>query len=498
MTSLLPYWITTPLSPLASTSDLAPSAIAKLAQDAKNVATTGLPAITSLDAQRASVTSRLRAWYDEQQRPPTPVEQWTQSAQDALAGLWSTGLYYRVLRPQPGGFGQLQRTLSRALQPSGVADAPRFPEAHHVGGLLLVFSGQPEVLFDAAKVLLLMLSGSVPYARTALADMLLADSLMEPLEDALLRAAYLPAAQRSQEIAEWQERFETSAANRLLSEPENFPFNLAFEAAPRIQGFSPKAVTVDQPATLVIRGVGLRETDRAQIGDRYFEVEFTPEGHMQFAVPTEGLTPGTYPVQVRRGATRFPVGELKVNDRPLGQQLQRLNDASTWDVWRAVTVGDSLNTLLPGVSVLYEATLTALDATGQIAAAYDEAGRAFGTLPNMIQQAFNEDAARRPDTTQQRQEVLQTQTEAYDALLAEIQRLTAATLVIPPCAGGNHQLNFALQQGLSSFAANAPDIQPTDGTLAVFFCAGAPDPGVVRGTLNTVAQVLKLGNWPGL
>jgi hypothetical protein len=497
MSSLLPYWVNAPLSPLADTSSLQPSPFAQLAARSGQVIDTTAGLLTALGAQRSSVSTRMRTWYEEQIRQPTEIEDWADAASDALTNVWDSGLFYKVLRPQYGGFPQLQRTLSRALQLPQAQGAPRFADTNHVGGLLMVFAGESEILFDAAKVLLLLMSGSVDQARTVLADTLSESAVFEPLQSALVRAGSLAYTEAVAEIEVWQQEFEESAANRLLT-AESFPFDLSLQRRPRALGFEPKGMTRSETVNLIVRAEGLRDEDQIQVGNDVFEVTITPEGHLSVLLEPDSLPVGTLPISIKRGETLIPVGDFVVSDKPLGQKLRELSDPELWDVWHSVTVGESLNRVLPGVSILYDATLAILDATGQIAAAFNEAGQVLGSSPNLIKQALNEELTRRPDRERERTRILQARSDAYAALLNEVQRLTASVLVIPPCQGGSHQLNFALQQGLSSYAANAPAVLETDGTLAVFFCAGAPDPAVVRGTLNTVAQVLRLGNWPGL
>jgi hypothetical protein len=443
--------------------------------------------LQSTATKARDVNQRLATWYNQQVQQGTEVQALTDAAANFLDSAWTSGVHWYIMRPDFGGFGRVLDTIGRGITaPDSDLSAPDFADDAYAGGVLVLFAGPPEALFDAAIVLLLMLTGDTEAAGKALSDLLGTSPALGSVSDAFSDLVSLPEDLWDSATTRIKSAFEASPIAKIVN-GDVYPLNLLKAGSFNIDAVTPSSVKPDEAVVISVKGQGFDLQDFITVDDHPQATAFIDENTLQCQVLPSQLGAGDHAVAVTHKGAKTDAGTLTVEAPTIFDALSTIGDPAMWNVWHAITVGDSLNKLVPGAGSFVDKTIATLDLIGEGAVAAQNLGQvALATTGNTI-----------ADGADRAANLIDSMDDGVADFLASILSLSASIMVIPPVQGGNHQLNYALHQGLSGFAANAPIVTDDDAVFAAFFCAGG-ERTVVNTALNTVATVLNIQGWQPL
>lgn len=485
--NLLPFWVSTDLQSFGPVS----GPIANLANGTSAFAATLATGITTQAAKAVDVNTRLTTWYTAQTQPVVDaVQTLTDQAANFLHDTWDSGINWYILRPSYGGFEAVTAAIAPSINNPSDPNAPRYSDDMYAGAVMLLLTGPPFTLFQAANILILLSTGRTADALTALKTLTTNSSVAGNVVTALSNLASLPEAAWNSETTQLQTLFSASPLAKLLGSDE-FPMSLLHAADFSVSGINPSTVKESTSTVFTLSGNGFMPSDVVTLGAVQYPITYIDSQTVTITVPTTAVTlktPGIKNLTITHKGVNTAAGSITVVAPSLFDELSNLSDPLYFDTWHAITTGSALNTLLPGAATFVDKTLQTLDVAGQAAVDAQSLG----------QSALQATGARVTSTAAKAAADLTNIGTSASDFLTSLTDLSASVLVIPPCLGGNHELSYALGQGLNGFALNTPVVNPDDGVMAMFFCAGDPNRDIVVAAINTVASVLHISSWPTL
>jgi len=159
--------------------------------------------------------------------------------------------------------------------------------------------------------------------------------------------------------------------------------------------------------------------------------------------------------------------------------LKEMGGDQVFDDWKAITVGEAVNELVPGAAQLAATAANILDNAGAI----------LGDVGNAVTRGLDSVGDLVTGTLDAAAGFTDQIDDAVGGFLYDLGQLTVATLVIPPMQGGSHQFKFALSQGFSDNALAAPELDTDMIVGGILLVAGAASADQVKASLNQVGNV---------
>jgi len=464
MPGVKPFWMSSELGRLeienAPIGGLATAIEKKVAEAAKPL---------KLDqAKLADILERAGAWYDAQvDNTAQPIVDLLDASAGYLDDTWTTGIHLFLPYPDYGGFGYLRSALLEAMDRQTDPNRPLFSDDLYAGGILLVFAGSELTVLSAMAAVASLYGGSPQVIMEVIGELLLTSAPMAKLADGFIELANTPAQLWSQGTRALDGWYRGSVISKIAS--GGFPADLLAAATAPPDPVTPSQLQEGRTANVTLRGkfppnlvlfygnTGLRpysqDTERIEIS---VPGRLIKAGRGQFIGRTlDGAG--------NLSQERVLLGEVSVSPKNPYDALPDPGDDKVFDFWRAMSVGTAVGSAFPGSISLVRMAVNAIDQAGQ---ALTETGNMVKSSVRSIGQAAN-------GITGKVNSLIDQVPPAAASLVSNLGTAAAATLIIPPEKGGIHQLGFALGQGLSDHALNAPDISESDVVGAVFLCAGA-------------------------
>lgn len=485
--NLLPFWVSTNLQNFGP----AVGPVVNLINATKTFTTTLATDLSAQATKAADLNTRLLAWYDAQTQPgAAALQDLTTSVNNYMQDVWESGIHWYILKPSYGGFAAIQEALLPGLDNPQVPDAPRFSDDMYAGGVMLVLAGPPFTLFQAANIIILLTTGRTDDAVRALQDLTADSSAAGDVMRALTDLVSLPETAWTQETTLLKNQFENSAIAKVLG-GDFFPLDMLKEGAFAVDNVFPETAKVQETTTFVITGNGFLPSDTIKFGATTYAVEYADAATISITIP--GTDPflssaGAKTLQIVHKGVTSTAGTVTVLAPSVYEQLAALSDPEHYNVWHSLVIGDAITSIVPGAATFVDKVSQTLDTLGQAGV---DAQRLGHTAIQSTGAALSSSASRAAND-------ITTFSNGATDFLAELLSLSASVLIIPPALGGNHQLGYAIGQGLNGFAANSPAINDSDGVMAMFFCAGDLDRSKVVSAVNQVASVLQISAWPTL
>lgn len=427
--------------------------------------------VVDYNRRAQEAVTRVKDWYAERiDDAVAPVENLAEAAAGFLEDTWATGVHLYMPYPDFGGLPELNRALTQALS-SPDPDAPRFSDEMYAGGALMVVAGGRMQVLAAAAGLLALMGGDASRIQQALMGMFtVSNPIAEVAEGAMAIVANAPATWNAQQ-QQFMDIFNQSHIKQFLD--GGFPGSLIEDAgAPQGVLAEPEQAERGKPFTVKIQvkgvgraGVGVSAGGLAaptvQIkGPHEIWAEFDAASWERMA-PDEN---GSYAVSLLAGGQAQQV--LAMEALP-GSILDRLGESTVggqpFAEWKALTVGSAVNAVVPGAAQMASRATQTMENLGV-------AARSGG---NVVTAGLDAVANTVAATAQDVANFADNIDASAAGFLDELGKISVSTLLIPPGKGGIHQLNFALGQGLSAYAPNAPLVTEDQMCLGLFVVAGA-------------------------
>jgi hypothetical protein len=459
-----------------------------LVHGAGNATRDFLAPVRAAATKSEDVTNRLKTWYTERiAETTTPIQNLTDAAAGFVEDTWTTGVHAYMPLPEFGGFPVLRDNLIHALN-SGDPNRPLFSDNMYAGGVVFMVAGGRMQVLAVAMTLSWLLGGKPDLTRQAMQQMVTESPALNDFAGKIYDMGKKVPALWDNEQREFMNVLSNSAIAKLAD--KGFPLSLLDDPNQALS-VSPDEVVYGKQINLTVRGSGFRDSDVLEVGGTAFRDTVWVDEHMLTCVVLEedwlfsNFAVGALPVKVLdttgRKAPRT-AGQIVIHETDVLDRVTDLAGTDVFNSWKALSVGTAVNAVVPGATGVARMAVNVLDNLGNIArdggnivtAGLDGVGDLVsGTLDAVA------------DVTDQVD-------EAVEGTLAELGEMEMATMIIPPALGGIHQLGWALSQGLSEFAPNAPLVEEDQCVLAFFLCAGAVDVN------ETVASIRKFGSTFGI
>lgn len=485
--NLQPYWVSTNLQSFGPVS----GPFVNLVNGTRTFTQALSTDLVARGAKAATVNTRLLAWYDAQTQPAADaVADFTAHVSNYVQDVWNAGVNWYIVRPSYGGFSAITQAILPGISNPADPNAPAYSEDMYAGGVMLVLAGPPFTLYAAANILILLSTGRTADALAALQDLTTDSSSAGSVMNALSDLAALPSTEWNAEVNQLKGLFENSAIAKVLG-GNVFPLDMLKAGTFGVSGIEPASVKKSTTTTFTVSGNGFLPSDTLSFNGTVYPNTFVSTQALDFTVNGSDQllsSPGVKSVHIRNKGVDTVAGTVTVLAPGLYDDLASMSDPRAFNVWHSVTTGDILNNLIPGAATFVDKSLQTLATLGQAATEAQSLGHtALQSTGALLTTAANRAAAD-----------LATIDDSAADFLAELLSLSASVLVIPPCKGGNHELGYALSQGLNGFALNSPLVNEADGVMAMFFCAGDLDRAKVIYAINQVAALLNISSWPTL
>jgi hypothetical protein len=448
-----------------------------------------------------AVNARLLSWYQSEIQPQVAAAQdLATAAANFLEDVFASGLHWYVMPPSFGGFGAVEDTVLPGLSDPTIPDAPRFSEDMYAGGILVLLTGPPYVLYEVSSLLISTLAARPATAQRALQQLSTQSAVAGPAMAALTDLAVLPQAAWSDSTTTFKNMFNATPVAQILKSASEFPQKWVQSTEVEVARLEPDAVRVRTPFTLQLFGRGFLATDRVRINNVLYTPAVADDGSgMQVELPATALTTaGQTRVAVARAGADAAWRDLTVEQPQVLETLAELSGSELYgwhqfDIWAPFSGLDpwkGVAQLIPGAAQIASAVTATLDAVGDPATG--------AAVNNFATSALRASSRSVTSTATRARTDLQRLQSGIQQLSTATAALGASVLVVPPVLGGNHQLGYALRQGLNGYALNTPLVDPDAAVAGMFICAGDTDRARVIAALNQVSSVLQMVPWSPL
>jgi hypothetical protein len=411
-------------------------------RDLVNAATVSLnKAIVPVDANIAKskdIAARLDIWYQQRYAAVAdPVKDMADAAANYIGDTMASGVYMFVPVPDFGGFPAMVDALTRSLTVAGDANRPQFTDEELVAGVVLLAAGGRLQVLIALSAAVTLLGGDASQITAAISDLMTTSGPMAAIADIagnLVHKAQDAWNDEEKAVVNW---WDNSAAGK------------------------------------VIAGVGsaaaVAENQLAGFPQNIFD---SVAASVAPIIPVIPPIP-TIPTDLLGDAIKLATGSS--GDPLIGH-------------WKAITVGSVANSLVPGAASIATVAAKAIDQIGAVTK------NTADQLTKAMTKVTNDLVADKADTAKTGADL----GDIVGSHLNDLAKLSVSALVIPPAKGGIHQLGWALSQGLSENAVNAPTVSADEACFTIFICGGASDITKMTQTIRQVGQVFGiplLANW---
>lgn len=462
-----------------------------LVAGAGNATRNFLAPVRQAATKTADVNNRLKTWYTERiDQTVQPVQELKDAAAGFIEDTWTTGVHAYLPLPDFGGFPVLRENLVRALT---VVDPnrPLFSDNMYAGGVVFMVAGGRVQVLAVAMTLMWLLNGRPEFTRKAMSAVITESPALNDFVGKLYDMKEKIPALWDNEQRQFAEILDNSVIAKLID--KGFPLSL-LEDPNQPLSITPEEVVYGNQVKITVRGSGFRDTDVLMVENTSFRhTKFIDENTLEVLVLEEDWLlstweVGTLNIKIIDTTGRKPpkaAGIMVVRETEIVNRVIDLAGTDVFDSWKALSVGTAVNALVPGATTVARAAVNVIDNLGNIV-------RDGG---NIIQAGLDGVGDVAAGTLDAVADVTDQVDELVEDTIGELGQMSTATMIIPPAVGGIHQLQWALQQGLSEFAPNAPLIEEDQAVLALFLCAGAVDYAETVKSIKKFGQVFGI---PGL
>ena len=460
---LQPFWLSADLQSL-EVSGTQLGSLAASVQDHID----GLVAPVEENATKAKeMEARLRSWYDERLAETTqPAADVAATAASFLNDVWTSGVHVFIPYPDWGGFAYLKSALTEAIGRTSDDNRPMFGDDLYAGGILIMVAGGKVPVLSAVAAMAALFGGDAKAVIDSLGEALITSPPLASLGSAFMELAGAPGQVLSETASELQTWYDGSAFGRIAK--EGFPGSIFQDRSQPPAPIEPEEVPEKQSVNFTLRGKF----------DRYLQIKFDGAFLPPYYQTTSEIrvsVPGRLLRAGERMFTGFTVdgagtpgaesslGVVRVIAVNPLDMLGQIEKGPVFDTWRALTVGQPVGALFPGAQSLLSQTMNALDTVGQLTT---DTGNAVSYGLHLAGNAITAGMGGVAGVTEDLG-------AAAGSLVADLTKVSASVLLVPPGKGGIHQLSFALSQGLSEYALGAPLVDDEQVVGAVFLCAGS-------------------------